>query len=84
MWTAHLFALLVSRRGVAKSLRRGTSAGQVWFGVGFNARAMQDNPWAVIVDGHGNVRDPPHATPRHLDARGGRRVCQARHSGQLH
>lgn len=29
----------------------------VWFGVGFGAQAMKDAPWAVIVDGHGNVTE---------------------------
>lgn len=33
---------------------------EVWFGVGFGATQMSDQPWAVIVDGHGNV------TERHL------------------
>ena len=27
----------------------------VWFGVGFNAGAMADKPYAVIVDGTGKV-----------------------------
>lgn len=29
----------------------------VWFGVGFNATAMKDAPWAIIVDGEGNVQE---------------------------
>lgn len=29
----------------------------VWFGVGFNASAMKDAPWAIIVDGYGNVTE---------------------------
>ena len=29
----------------------------VWFGVGFNASSMRDLPWAVIVDGAGNVEE---------------------------
>ena len=29
----------------------------VWFGVGFNASAMKDAPWAVVVDGHGAVTE---------------------------
>lgn len=29
----------------------------VWFGVGFNASAMKDAPWAVIVDGYGGVTE---------------------------
>ena len=28
-----------------------TGPGGVWFGVGFNASAMKDGPWAVVVDG---------------------------------
>jgi len=28
-----------------------------WFGVGFNARAMADAPWTVIVDGAGRVTE---------------------------
>lgn len=29
----------------------------VWFGVGFNASAMKDAPWAIIVDGYGNITE---------------------------
>ena len=29
----------------------------VWFGVGFNASTMGDLPYAVIVDGQGNVQE---------------------------
>merc|ERR1712202_57548 len=29
----------------------------VWFGVGFNASAMKDAPWAIIVDGSGKVTE---------------------------
>ena len=29
----------------------------VWFGVGFNASAMKDAPWAIIIDGHGAVSE---------------------------
>lgn len=29
----------------------------VWFGVGFNASAMKDAPWAIIVEGTGNVTE---------------------------
>jgi hypothetical protein len=29
----------------------------VWFGVGFNAQRMADSPWAIIVDGTGNVTE---------------------------
>lgn len=29
----------------------------VWFGVGFNASAMEDSPWAIIVDGRGGVSE---------------------------
>lgn len=29
----------------------------VWFGVGFNAQEMKDAPWAIIVDGTGNVTE---------------------------
>jgi hypothetical protein len=34
---------------------KGPSA--VWFGVGFNASAMADNPWAIIVDGNGTITE---------------------------
>lgn len=30
---------------------------EVWFGVGFNATAMADEPWAIIIDGAGNVTE---------------------------
>merc|ERR1719430_2971276 len=29
----------------------------VWFGVGFDATAMKDEPYAIIVDGHGKVTE---------------------------
>ena len=29
----------------------------VWFGAGFNASAMKDAPWAVVVDGAGAVTE---------------------------
>ena len=29
----------------------------VWFGVGFNAQAMSDAPWTIIVDGNGTVTE---------------------------
>eukprot|EP00051_Salpingoeca_urceolata_P026537 m.477668 g.477668 ORF g.477668 m.477668 type:complete len:870 (+) comp20913_c0_seq1:229-2838(+) len=29
----------------------------VWFGVGFNAEAMKDEPWAIIVEGTGDVSE---------------------------
>jgi len=29
----------------------------VWFGVGFNASAMKDDPWAVVVEGNGKVSE---------------------------
>ena len=29
----------------------------VWFGVGFNASAMKQGPWAVVVDGDGRVSE---------------------------
>eukprot|EP00463_Aulacantha_scolymantha_P004015 TRINITY_DN497_c0_g1_i1.p1 TRINITY_DN497_c0_g1~~TRINITY_DN497_c0_g1_i1.p1 ORF type:complete len:412 (+),score=47.44 TRINITY_DN497_c0_g1_i1:493-1728(+) len=34
-----------------------TGPASVWFGVGFNASAMKDEPWAIIVDGSGNVTE---------------------------
>merc|ERR1712129_82273 len=35
----------------------GTGPADVWFGEGFNASAMKDAPWAIIVDGHGGVSE---------------------------
>ena len=43
----------------------------VWWGVGFNASAMKDGPWAVVVEGGGKVSEhqladqggPPTTTP---------------------
>lgn len=29
----------------------------VWFGVGFAAQSMSDEPWAIIVDGQGEVSE---------------------------
>ena len=29
----------------------------VWFGVGFDASTMADKPYAIIVDGNGDVRE---------------------------
>lgn len=37
--------------GEAKITVSGPAA--VWFGVGINAQAMKDSPWAIIVDGPG-------------------------------
>mmetsp|Transcript_145113 Transcript_145113/g.404305 ORF Transcript_145113/g.404305 Transcript_145113/m.404305 type:complete len:785 (-) Transcript_145113:188-2542(-) len=34
-----------------------TGPSDVWFGVGFNATAMKDAPWALIVDGAGRVSE---------------------------
>jgi hypothetical protein len=34
-----------------------TGPAGVWFGVGFNAKAMGDAPWTVIVDGAGGVTE---------------------------
>jgi hypothetical protein len=34
-----------------------TGPSDVWFGVGFDAQAMKDTPWAVIVDGTGKVSE---------------------------
>jgi len=34
-----------------------TGPSDVWFGVGFNASAMADQPWAIIVDGTGEVSE---------------------------
>ncbi|CAE7783457.1 unnamed protein product [Symbiodinium sp. CCMP2592] len=42
----------------------------VWFGVGFNAVAMADSPWALIVDGSGAVTERklgPHEAGRLLE-----------------
>ena len=29
----------------------------VWFGIGFGASTMNDKPYAIIVDGNGNVTE---------------------------
>jgi len=34
-----------------------TGPSDVWFGVGFNASAMKNAPWAIIVDGNGDVTE---------------------------
>ena len=34
-----------------------TGPSEVWFGVGFGAQAMKNNPWTIIVDGYGNVTE---------------------------
>lgn len=34
-----------------------TGAAENWFGVAFNANSMADNPYAIIVDGYGNVTE---------------------------
>lgn len=41
--------------GVATLGLQGPSA--VWFGIGLNATMMQDMPYAIIVDGNGNVQE---------------------------
>jgi len=57
---------VVLTAGTARIVLTGPSA--VWFGVGFNASAMKDAPWAVVVDGHGAV------TERKLSDQGGNNV----------
>ena len=37
-----------------------TGPGSVWFGVGFNASAMKDGPWAVVVDGGSDGKVSEH------------------------
>ena len=34
-----------------------TGPADVWFGVGFNASAMKDQPWAITVEGAGKVSE---------------------------
>jgi len=34
-----------------------TGPATVWYGVGFGAQQMSDKPWAIIVDGFGNVTE---------------------------
>jgi len=34
-----------------------TGPSSQWFGVGFNASAMKDSPWAIVVDGNGKVTE---------------------------
>ena len=37
-----------------------TGPSGVWFGVGFNASAMSEGPWAVVVNGGGDARVSEH------------------------
>ena len=37
-----------------------TGPGSVWFSVGFNASAMKDGPWAVVVDGGSGEKVSEH------------------------
>lgn len=46
--------VLVQQQNVTITL---TGPVDVWFGVGFNASAMKDSPWAIIVDGTGAVTE---------------------------
>lgn len=34
-----------------------TGPSTVWFGVGFGAGKMEDQPWAIVVDGNGTVKE---------------------------
>eukprot|EP00932_Pfiesteria_piscicida_P019557 SRR837773.6383.p1 GENE.SRR837773.6383~~SRR837773.6383.p1 ORF type:complete len:449 (+),score=10.76 SRR837773.6383:63-1409(+) len=34
-----------------------TGPSSSWYGIGFNAQAMGDQPWTIIVDGYGNVTE---------------------------
>ena len=36
----------------------------VWFGLGLNASTMGGRPWAVVVDGHGDVDNPERQNSR--------------------
>eukprot|EP01060_Flectonema_neradi_P014145 TRINITY_DN20862_c0_g1_i1.p1 TRINITY_DN20862_c0_g1~~TRINITY_DN20862_c0_g1_i1.p1 ORF type:complete len:767 (+),score=171.44 TRINITY_DN20862_c0_g1_i1:37-2337(+) len=47
-------ALNIPRQEVAINL---VGPSDVWFGVGFNAGAMKDSPWTIVVDGTGNVTE---------------------------
>ena len=63
-----------------------TGPASVWFGVGFGASAMKDSPWALIVDGSGNVTErklkdqsggdplPPSVTLLRSSVEGGNRT----------
>ena len=42
-----------------------TGPANVWFGVGFNAQAMKDRPWTIVVDGTGRISE------HQLDDQGG-------------
>jgi hypothetical protein len=56
--TQSLVQLHVSMDKSAEEVRitmAGPSA--VWYGCGFNASEMSDEPWAIIVDGHGAVTE---------------------------
>ena len=37
-----------------------TGPSNVWFGAGFNASAMKEGPWAVVVDGGSDGRVSEH------------------------
>ena len=34
-----------------------TGPSDVWFGVGFGATSMKDNPWTVVISGNGTVSE---------------------------
>lgn len=36
----------------------------VWFGIGFNAQLMNNNPWTIVVDGQGKVTE--HKLENHM------------------
>mmetsp|Transcript_3494 Transcript_3494/g.10810 ORF Transcript_3494/g.10810 Transcript_3494/m.10810 type:complete len:746 (+) Transcript_3494:757-2994(+) len=56
--TDSLVSVMVSLDAAAdKATITLTGPAGVWFGVGFNAQAMKDAPWAIIVDGSGMVTE---------------------------
>eukprot|EP00658_Telonema_sp_P-2_P055629 TRINITY_DN44215_c0_g1_i1.p1 TRINITY_DN44215_c0_g1~~TRINITY_DN44215_c0_g1_i1.p1 ORF type:complete len:708 (-),score=147.60 TRINITY_DN44215_c0_g1_i1:102-2225(-) len=54
--TASLVTVDVSLKGTQAHITL-TGPSNVWFGVGFNASAMKDQPWAIVIDGSGNVTE---------------------------
>ena len=64
-----LVRLKLTHDGSRARLRLSGPAG-VWFGVGFDATAMEDEPYAIIVDGDGEVserRMGPHSRGRPVE-----------------
>ena len=53
----HIFINLFEKKLLLKATLTISGPADVWFGVGFGASTMNDKPYAIIVDGNGEVTE---------------------------